>query len=83
MIVFKFYTRETFETRRKIQIIFQDDSSKNLYTGKVWNKPQGKVSIFEHQRKLRNLGNHPKQVSSTRNSLIKEIIKVLIFLAME
>ena len=44
---------------------------KNLYTRKVLNKPQGKVSIFEHQRKLRNLrnlGNHSKQVSSTRNS---------------
>ena len=48
---------------------------KNLHSGKFSNKHQGKVSLFGHQRKLKNLGNHPKQVFSRRILKWKLIIK--------
>ena len=73
MIIFKTYTPEKYlkqveSFRDFFKNAFKMILRKNMHLGKVSNKHQGKVSIFGHHRKLKNLGNHPKQVPLRINS---------------
>ena len=83
MIMFKFYTPRNVQNKVKAsKNAFKMILRKNRHSRKLSNKHQGKVSIFEHKRKLKNCiqSRFLQENSQSKNKIIKKIKKVKKFM---